>query len=52
MTHVELWTKFADCAERSLPRGRLSAVFDSLMDIASFADLGELTSLLDPTRNL
>jgi 2-methylcitrate dehydratase PrpD len=52
MTHVELWTKFADCAERSLPRGRLSVVFDSLMGIASFADVGDLTSLLDPTGNL
>ena len=48
MTHAELWTKFADCAERSLPRSSLSAAFDTLMGIASLADVHELTALLQP----
>jgi 2-methylcitrate dehydratase PrpD len=48
MTHAELWTKFADCAERSLQRASLSAVFDSLMGIASLPRLHDLTSLLRP----
>ncbi len=51
MTHAELWTKFADCAERSLPRGRLPAVFDTLMNIAALPDVHQMTSLLDPTKN-
>ena len=33
MTHAELWGKFSDCAERSLPRGSLSMLFDTLMGI-------------------
>ncbi|HVZ09171.1 MmgE/PrpD family protein [Rhodopila sp.] len=48
MTHAELWGKFADCAERSLPRGRLSALFDTLMGVATLADVRELTALLSP----
>jgi 2-methylcitrate dehydratase PrpD len=51
MTHTELWTKFADCAERSLPRASLSAVFDTLMGIASLPDVHDLTSLLRSTRD-
>lgn len=46
MTPGELWTKFADCAERSLPRAGLSAAFDSLMGIASLPGVHDLTSLL------
>jgi 2-methylcitrate dehydratase PrpD len=49
MTNAELWTKFADCAERSLPRAGLSAVFDTLMGIASLPNVRDLTSLLRPT---
>lgn len=48
MTHAELWGKFADCAERSLPRGSLSAVFDTLTGVASLSDVHELTALLQP----
>ncbi|MDR3529679.1 MAG: MmgE/PrpD family protein [Rhodopila sp.] len=48
MTHAELWAKFADCAERSLPRASLSAVFDTLMGIASLSSVHQLTSLLQP----
>jgi 2-methylcitrate dehydratase PrpD len=50
MTHAELWTKFADCAERSLPRASLSAVFDTLMGIASLPNVHDLTSLLRSTQ--
>jgi 2-methylcitrate dehydratase PrpD len=48
MTHAELWTKFADCAERSLPRTSLSATFDTLMGIASLPTIHGLTALLRP----
>lgn len=46
MTHAELWTKFADCAERSLPRGSLSALFDTLLGIASLRHVSDLTAML------
>jgi 2-methylcitrate dehydratase PrpD len=46
MTQAELWTKFTDCAERSLPKARLPAVFDMLMSIASLGNVSDLTSLL------
>jgi 2-methylcitrate dehydratase PrpD len=52
MTHGELWTKFADCAERSLPRASLSAVFDTLMGVASLPSIQALTSLLRPNHAL
>ncbi len=48
MTHAELWGKFADCAERSLPRGSLPALFDALMGIAALPHLAGLTTLLQP----
>ena len=48
MTHAELWRKFADCAERSLPRSGLSAAFDSLIGIASLPRVHDLTALLRP----
>jgi 2-methylcitrate dehydratase PrpD len=50
MTPAELWTKFADCAERSLQRGSLSALFDGLMSIASLASVDDLTSLLQTSQ--
>ena len=49
MTQAELWSKFADCAERSLPRSSLQAVFDSLMRIASLPRVHDLTALLQPS---
>ena len=51
MTQLELWTKFADCAERSLPRASVNAAFDCLMGIAALPDIGKLTALLQPTQN-
>jgi 2-methylcitrate dehydratase PrpD len=52
MTQAELWTKFADCAERSLPRARLAETFDTLMNIAALPDVRDLTSLLRPTQDV
>ncbi len=46
MTHAELWTKFADCAERSLPRDRLSVLFDTLLGVASLYAVSDLTAML------
>jgi hypothetical protein len=51
MSHAELWTKFADCAERSLPRAGLSTVFDTLMGIGSVSDVAEVTALLQPASD-
>jgi hypothetical protein len=50
MTPAELWTKFADCAERSLPRNSLQAAFDTLMGIAALRTITDLTTLLQPNR--
>ena len=50
MTHAELWTKFADCAERSLPRASLQAAFDTLMGIAALPTVSDLTTLLQPDQ--
>ena len=50
MTQEELWTKFADCAGRSLPRAGLPAAFESLMGIASLPCVRDLTSLLRPVQ--
>ncbi|MFL5256624.1 MAG: hypothetical protein ACJ8AI_27770, partial [Rhodopila sp.] len=46
MTRAELWTKFADCAGRSLPATRLPMVFEALLNIAGLATVHDLTSLL------
>ncbi len=48
MTRLELWTKFADCAERSLPRASLPAVFEALMGITALPNVQDLTALLRP----
>jgi len=47
MTHVELWSKFKDCAERSVPHARLSVLFDTLMGVADLLNVNDLTSLLE-----
>jgi hypothetical protein len=52
MSHAELWTKFADCAGRSLNRSGLSAVFDTLMGIASLPSVHDLTALLQPGKGV
>ncbi len=48
MTHAELWGKFADCAERSLPRGVLPNLFGTLIGIGSLPRISDLTTLLSP----
>ena len=48
MTHAELWTKFADCAERSLPRSTVSALYDTLINVAALPRVADLTALLSP----
>ena len=48
MTHAELWTKFSDCGERSLPRAGLQTAFDTLMGIAALPNVHDLTVLLRP----
>jgi 2-methylcitrate dehydratase PrpD len=50
MTHAELWTKFADCAARSLPRAGLPALFETLMGVARLPAVHELTAMLDPGK--
>lgn len=47
MTHAELWSKFADCATRSLRREQLSPAFETLMDIAAVENVSDLTRLLE-----
>jgi 2-methylcitrate dehydratase PrpD len=45
MSRDELWTKFSDCAERSLPRAEIAPLFDKL---ASVSELTDVTSLMRP----
>ena len=47
MTRDELWTKFADCAGRSLPKAGLPRLFNGLLDIAAVRDVAELTRQMD-----
>jgi 2-methylcitrate dehydratase PrpD len=47
MTHDELWTKFSDCAERSLPRAQVAPLFENLATIETIAGAGDLTRLLE-----
>jgi 2-methylcitrate dehydratase PrpD len=47
MSHAELWSKFSDCAARSLPPDRLLPAFDSLL---ALADAPNLTALCDLLR--
>jgi 2-methylcitrate dehydratase PrpD len=52
MTRDELWTKFSDCGERSLPRTQLPPLFDKLASIETISCVGELTALLEtPAAN-
>ena len=51
MTHAELWTKFADCGGRALPRAGLPALFDALMGIAALPSVHDLTARLSPRQD-
>lgn len=48
MTRDEMWEKFEDCGERSLPRDRLREVFDMLDQLEAVGDVNDLTRLLQP----
>lgn len=48
MTSAEMWEKFEDCGERSLPQGRLRELFDMLNALESVGDVNNLTQLLLP----
>lgn len=47
MSTAELWDKFQDCAERSLPRAQIAPLFEKLQLFDSVADIGEVTALLE-----
>jgi 2-methylcitrate dehydratase PrpD len=46
MTRAELWTKFSDCAERSLPKAAIAPLFDKLVSVTDVAAVTELTTLM------
>jgi 2-methylcitrate dehydratase PrpD len=46
MTRDELWTKFSDCAERSLPKAAIAPLFAKLCSVADVAEVTELTNLM------
>ena len=46
MDRDELWTKFSDCAQRSLPRSAYEPLFAKLSALADVAEVTELTALL------
>ncbi len=48
MTQAEMWRKFHDCSQRSLPDHQIAALFDQLMTIVDCPDTTRLTRLLQP----
>jgi 2-methylcitrate dehydratase PrpD len=46
MSSDELWEKFDDCAQRSLPREQIAPLFERLETFESIADINQLTRLL------
>jgi hypothetical protein len=48
MSHAELWTKFADCAGRSLPAASVAPAFETLSRIVNLPHMDALTRLLMP----
>jgi 2-methylcitrate dehydratase PrpD len=46
MTEDELWTKFSDCAERSLPKAAIAPLFEKLHAVTNVAAVTELTNLM------
>jgi 2-methylcitrate dehydratase PrpD len=47
MSAAELWDKFADCAERGIPRENVAPLFDKLECIEETGDIRDLTRLLE-----
>jgi 2-methylcitrate dehydratase PrpD len=48
MTQEELWTKFSDCAARSLPLAQVRPLFDKLLEVDSLDSVATLTRLMEP----
>ncbi len=46
MSREELWSKFSDCAERSLPQASIAPLFEKLSSVADVAGVTELTTLM------
>jgi 2-methylcitrate dehydratase PrpD len=47
MSQQELWEKFSDCAERTLPRGQIFPLFDRLGTLQTETDISGLVKLLE-----
>ena len=47
MTSDELWEKFTDCAERSIPREKVAPLFDRLESLEETSDIGAITRLME-----
>jgi 2-methylcitrate dehydratase PrpD len=46
MSREELWSKFSDCAERSLPKTAIAPLFDKLSSVVDVGKVTELTTLM------
>ena len=46
MSRDELWTKFSDCAGRTLPQAAVSALFEQLRSLSDVTNVTQLTNLL------
>jgi 2-methylcitrate dehydratase PrpD len=46
MSREELWTKFSDCAERTLPKASIAPLFEKLSSIAALTNAAEVTTLM------
>jgi 2-methylcitrate dehydratase PrpD len=47
MSRDEMWDKFEDCAQRTLPTERIAPLFEMLQRFDAIADINQLTSLLE-----
>jgi hypothetical protein len=46
MSRDELWVKFSDCAERSLPKAAITSLFAKPSSVADVAEVTDLTTLM------
>jgi 2-methylcitrate dehydratase PrpD len=47
MSEDELWEKFSDCAERSLPREQIAPLFERLQTLETASDINQVTQLAE-----
>lgn len=47
MTREELWTKFADCAGRALPRAQVAPLFETLAAVETAGSAADISRLLE-----